>query len=204
MKSAVFITFAAFLLALMTLFFFQPHPPLRLDDWKKEQIVMGSSKAPVEIILFEDLLCEECQNFTLHILPLIIKEFIDTGLARLIYAPIAILDHPEKAIGTCYCLFRQDPKKTLTFLERFFQDPDNMPPVDAVLENNFEYDRLSFKKCFENFDPEPYLKKNLAAAESLISTDLELPLLFIQGEKIENKSYFEMKRLIQSHLQSSP
>lgn len=204
MKALVILPPVVVILALITLFIFPPSPPFMLEDWKKEQIVIGSPKAPVEILLFEDLLCEECQNFTLHILPLILKEFVDTGLAHLIYAPIAILDHPEKAISTCYCLFRQDPKKTLIFLERLFEDPDNMQPVDAILADNFDYDRSIYKNCFENFDPEPYLKKNLAAAESLISTDLELPLLFIQGEKIENRSYFTMKRLIQSHLKSSP
>jgi len=154
LKALVILPPVVVILALITLFIFPPSPPFMLEDWKKEQIVIGSPKAPVEILLFEDLLCEECQNFTLHILPLILKEFVDTGLARLIYAPIAILDHPEKAISTCYCLFRQDPKKTLLFLERLFEDPDNMQPVDAIFD---PFIKIVLKILIQS----PILKKTL-------------------------------------------
>ena len=56
-------------------------PLVPLDD----DPVMGSQDAPVTMIEYSEYLCPFCRSFALETLPLIEKEYIDTGKVKLIF-----------------------------------------------------------------------------------------------------------------------
>ena len=53
--------------------------------------VLGSTEAPVEMLVFSDFECPYCRNFALAAMPAIIAEFVDRGLVRVrfVHFPLA-------------------------------------------------------------------------------------------------------------------
>ena len=48
-----------------------------------KRIVVGNLDAKISIIAFESLTCSHCANFHKDVYPLLKKEYIDTGLAKI-------------------------------------------------------------------------------------------------------------------------
>ncbi|MDR7079156.1 protein-disulfide isomerase [Neobacillus niacini] len=61
------------------------------DDTAKEEIdyanqpFLGEESAPVSIVEFGDYKCPNCKNFADNVVPLVVKEFVDTGKAKFYY-----------------------------------------------------------------------------------------------------------------------
>ncbi len=57
--------------------------------------VMGDENAPVTIIEFSDFECPFCGQFYTQSLPQIIKEYVDTGKAKIYYRHLPLAFHPQ-------------------------------------------------------------------------------------------------------------
>jgi len=68
-------------------------PLVPLDD----DPVLGSPDAPVTIIEYSEYLCSFCRRFALETLPLIEEEYIDTGLAKLVFRDFIV--HGQSAVA---------------------------------------------------------------------------------------------------------
>jgi protein-disulfide isomerase len=70
-------------------------PLVPLDD----DPVMGSADAPVTMIEYSAYLCPYCRLFALETLPLIEKDYIDTGKVKFVFRDFPVHGQPEVAIA---------------------------------------------------------------------------------------------------------
>ena len=84
-----------------------PIKPLSIDTTKGSPI-LGSESAQVTIIEFGDYQCPFCQKWNQNTKPLIEKNYIDTGKAKLIYVDFPIIGPDSiKAHAGSYCANEQ-------------------------------------------------------------------------------------------------
>jgi len=182
--------------------FFSNSFSIDLSQWKKVQIQIGSKDAQVEVVLFEDILCEECKNFYLHTFPLIKKKYIDTGKINFIWVPIEALGNSDIVINELLCLFKINPSYPFLFLNDFFlfSDEDQEIKVKNSLKNLYQSLNLPFQLCKIDLNPQDFLKKNFQAAKKMMPHEVEVPTIFIQGKKLENVGYFSISKEIEKYL----
>ena len=68
------------ILIISILFFFNAFST-QADEIKR--ILVGNETAKISIIAFESLTCSHCANFHKDVYPLLKKEYLDTGLAKI-------------------------------------------------------------------------------------------------------------------------
>ena len=54
-------------------------------DVTEKDFIMGGENAPITIIEYASLSCSHCADFHINTLPELIKEFVDTGKARIVF-----------------------------------------------------------------------------------------------------------------------
>lgn len=89
-----------------------PFPAISVDMAKlaDSDAVEGKADAPVTIVEFSDYQCPFCGKFYVQTLPSIIKNYIETGKARLIYRDfplVQIHQNAEKAAEAAECAGKQ-------------------------------------------------------------------------------------------------
>ena len=66
---------------IISIFFFFSALSAQADEIKR--ILVGNKNAKISIIAFESLTCSHCANFHKDVYPLLKKEYLDTGLAKI-------------------------------------------------------------------------------------------------------------------------
>ena len=110
-----------------------PRVQISLDD----DPVMGSEDAPVTIVEFSDFQCPFCARFFSQTLPLIEKDYIDSGKVKLVYRdfPLSFHQNAQKAAEASECADEQG---------KFWEYHDKM------FENQNALDTTSLKKYAED------------------------------------------------------
>ncbi len=54
-------------------------------DVTEEDFIIGDENAPITIIEYASLSCSHCADFHINKLPELIKEFVDTGKAKIVF-----------------------------------------------------------------------------------------------------------------------
>jgi protein-disulfide isomerase len=88
----------------------------------KSEMAIGSKSAPVTIIEFASLGCHHCAKFHLETMPLIKKDYIDTGKVRLVFQdfPLGAPALAASMISRC-----AGPNRFFGFVEIFFRSQEN-------------------------------------------------------------------------------
>ena len=83
----------------------QPRVDVSIDD----DAILGDKNAPITIIESSDFECPFCERFYSQTLPLIKKNYIDTGKAKLVYRDFPLSFHPnaQKAAEAAECAGEQ-------------------------------------------------------------------------------------------------
>ena len=153
-------------------------------SWFRNQVKIGSEQAPIELIIFEDILCEECKNFFLHIFPLVQKNYINTDLIRFIWVPIEAVGNSDPVITNILCLNQISSQTALDFLKTYFESEET-----ASLE-------ASTHTCPHAPNTKDFLEKNLIMAEKMMQGIVEIPTIFIQGKKLDDVGYLSIQKEI--------
>ena len=73
----------------------QPSAPSIIDVSVDDDPVKGNPDAPITIIEFSDFQCPFCSKFYAQTLPQIEKNYIDTGMVKLVYRDLPLSFHPN-------------------------------------------------------------------------------------------------------------
>lgn len=69
---------------------------------------LGAADAPVEVVLFEDFRCSHCASFTETVFPLLEREFVASGAARIYYLNFPVLGPASVEVAEVgECVFAQ-------------------------------------------------------------------------------------------------
>ncbi len=90
---------------------------------------MGSSDAPVTLVMYEDFECPFCQQFEQNAVPQIVSNYVESGDVRLVWKdfPLAQL-HPwaTPAAEAMECVYRQDEDAFWTVKDRIFENQNTL------------------------------------------------------------------------------
>ncbi len=171
---------------------------------KTASMFIGDEKAPVVIIEYSSFTCPHCANFHTEILPKLKADYIDSGKVLLEYREV-YFDGPGLWAGLlARC---QGNQKYFPMIDLIFRKQKDWARGnrDEIINGLLSVGRQSgltdekSKMCMEDSNLAEELieifKKN-TTADGISST----PTFVINGELIQNMSYDELKKVIESKL----
>ena len=188
-KIAVLGTAAMALCFLVGAALYQAHregPAVSLDTTGQPSIGTG----PIEIVVFEDFLCEACRIFSEEVFPKIFSQYIATHRARYTIVPLAFSKESKRVANAALCVYHQNPAQFIPFVEELF-DLEQFDREQLLLaaEKMGGIDREQLAQCLDKRLYYPVLKENLRWAEELMGSDFGTPSLFIDGIRTSTKSF---------------
>lgn len=169
-----------------------------------DQPTLGNSKAPVHIVIFEDLKCPNCADFSTQLFPKIKKKYINTGIAKYTFVPLAFMQGSAPAANAALCLHGQNIKYFFPFVEYIYQ---HQPPEDedwATVPNLLSIARKTapganmkqLSHCILNNEYTLVLSTNLQLASSVMSGQVATPSVFVNGMPVQPLTEKRLEKLI--------
>ncbi|MFJ5763400.1 DsbA family protein [Neobacillus sp. NPDC093182] len=187
----------------------------KADDSAKEEIdysnqpFLGEESAPVSIVEFGDYKCPNCKNFADNVVPLIVKEFVDTGKAKFYYFH--------------YPFINVDSERTAKFSEAVYHELGNekfwefheliydKQPEDTRYETIDVFTEEFLTETLEEMASEEEVKKVVAyfgtkAPEDAWESDESLggklgvsgtPTIFVNGKRFDGQTMDDLNKLVE-------
>lgn len=173
------------------------------------QPFLGEESAPVSIIEFGDYKCPNCKNFTDDVVPLVVKEFVDTGKAKFYYFhyPFINVDSERTAKFSEAVYHELGNEKFWEFHELIFdkQPEDTRYETIDVFTEEFLTETLKeiandeeVKKVAAYFDtkePEAAWKSDKALGGKLGVSGT--PTVFVNGKRFDGKTMDDLNELVE-------
>ena len=182
-------------------FFILPISAATVLEVTEDDFVVGDKNAPVTIIEYASLSCSHCANFHNNTLNDLIKEYVDTGKARIVFRDFpfnypALLGSmvlrciPEDArYDYMNALFQLQPKWVVRENAKSTQELYKIMQSGGMTKEEFE-------TCTNNVELENTILQALIAAQNEFNIQ-STPSFLINGNLVEgNKSIKEFRQII--------
>lgn len=133
-----------------------PPPPVVEGDFTDDDAVMGDVNAPVSVVEFSDFECPFCKRFHDETLPLIKKNYIDTGKVKFVYRDLPIPDHakayPSALASECVRDQGGDEayfKMHSLIFDDWYKVNDGTKAGFLALAKGLKLDEAKFSECFD-------------------------------------------------------
>lgn len=195
-------------------FIFLANKP-KSDDNPKEKMdyanqpYLGEESAPVSIVEFGDYKCPNCKNFADNVVPLIVKEFVDSGKAKFYYFhyPFINVDSERTAKFSEAVYHELGNDKFWEFHELIF----DKQPEDTRYETIDVFTEEFLTKTLEEIASEEEVKKVVAyfdtkAPEEAWKSDEALggklgvsgtPTIFVNGKRFDGQTMDDLNELVE-------
>ncbi|MEK6576743.1 MAG: DsbA family protein [Nitrospirota bacterium] len=139
-----------------------PQPPAEAEVSIDDDPFMGKKDAPLTLIEFSDFQCPFCARFSIETLPLLKKEYIETGRLKLVFRdfPLGFHQFAQKAAEAVNCAGEQG--KYWEMHDRIFQNQSAMKVEDLkghARQINLNQDL--FTACLESGKYDKEIKKDI-------------------------------------------
>ena len=129
------------------------------------RIISGNKDAKITIIVYESLTCSHCANFHNEIYPLLKKEYIDTGLAKIEFRHFPLDVAALNASKIAQCKQNQNTELGLKILESLYSNQQAWVKGNTKEEINENLKKflkkegfnLDFEKCINNKEIEDFV-----------------------------------------------
>ena len=138
------------------LFIFSIHTSLISDSSSNEikRIVIGNENAKISIIAYESLTCSHCANFHKDVYPLLKKNYIDTGLAKIEFRhfPLDIAAFNAAKIAQCKNDQSLEILESLYFNQQEWVKGSTIEEVNSNLKSYIKKEgfKIDFEKCIND------------------------------------------------------
>jgi len=170
-------------------------------DITEEDFIIGDENAPITIIEYASLSCSHCADFHINKLPELIKEFVDTGKARIVFRDFPF-NYPA-LLGSMVlrCVpedIRYEYSNALYRLQSKWVVRENAKTTQELYKimqsGGMTKDR--FNECIDNVDLENEILHGVMTAQSEFNIK-STPSFLINGILIEgNKSIKDFRQII--------
>lgn len=203
-------TAVAVVLALLGTFLFlrlRPQPTLRpnsdVGSGYEGQPTLGSRRAPVKLILFENFLCEHCKGFETEAFGLLKRDYIDTGKVEAYYVNLAWGDATAVTAGRAgECAFRQDAGAFWRYKEALFaaQGVDGWATLARVVEvaESVGLEPAQLRTCIAEGQTQAEVSRDLELADFVGVTGT--PSVIVGSVGFEAPSYETLRAEIDAQL----
>ena len=168
------------------------------------QPTLGSARAPVKVILFENFLCERCKLFETDVFGPLKRDYVDTGKVEVYYVNLAWGDDTAVTAGRAgECAFAQNPAAFWPYKSALFtaQGADGWATLDKVLEVAGSVEGLgptALKTCITEGETQSEVTRDMTLADYVGVTGT--PSVIVGGRGFEAPSYEELKAQIDAQL----
>jgi protein-disulfide isomerase len=155
---------------------------------KQSGVVLGDPKAPVTVTEYADLQCPFCQQFTTAHLPTVVKDYVRTGKARVVFRNLSFIG-PDSQKAAQFAAAAGLQNKLWDFVDRFYanQQTENSGYVtDAFLKKvAAEVPGLNATKAFSAVNSSAVAQQLASAQQQAKSAGVNSTPTFV----INGKSY---------------
>ena len=166
-----------------------------------KRIVAGNDNARITIIAYESLTCSHCANFHKDVYPLLKKDYIDTGLAKIEFRhfPLDVAAFNASKIAQC------KQNQSLEILESLYSNQQSWVKGNSIEEvnnnlKNFLKDEgfeLDFEKCINNKKIEDFVLNDRIEGTKNFKVNAT-PTIIINNEKFEKSlNYKNLKKTLE-------
>ena len=162
----------------------------------KSLIVIGSYDATVKIKIFSSLTCPHCASFHIKVVPEIMKKFVETGKAQLIFIDFPLDLAAFNASKLLHCI---DQKKQIIFLDTIYETQENWTSgsdIEDINENlkkivkNLGINSSQFDKCLIDEAISDKILNGRIKANKKYSIN-STPTIIINEKKLEGSASFK-------------
>ena len=182
-------------------FFILPISAATVLEVTEDDFVVGDKNAPVTIIEYASLSCSHCANFHNNTLEDLIKEYVDTGKARIVFRDFPF-NYPA-LLGSMVlrCIpedVRYDYMNALFQLQQKWVVRENAKSTQELYKimQSGGMTKEEFETCTNNVELENTILQALIAAQNEFNIQ-STPSFLINGNLVEgNKSIKEFRQII--------
>ena len=182
-------------------FFILPISANTVLEVTEDDFVVGDKNAPVTIIEYASLSCSHCANFHNNTLEDLIKEYVDTGKARIVFRDFPF-NYPA-LLGSMVlrCIpedVRYDYMNALFQLQKKWVVRENAKSTQELYKimQSGGMTKEEFETCTNNVELENTILQALIAAQNEFNIQ-STPSFLINGNLVEgNKSIKEFRQII--------
>ena len=184
---------------IISIFFFFSSLSTQADEIKR--ILVGNESAKISIIAFESLTCSHCANFHKDVYPLLKKEYLDTGLAKIEFRhfPLDIAAFNASKVAQC----RNDGEAEI--LESLYANQQKWVKGSSVEEANINLKKflstqgfnIDFESCINNKKIEDFVLNDRIDGAKNFKVNAT-PTIIINNEKFDKTlNYKNLKKALE-------
>ena len=184
---------------IFSIFFFFSTLSTQADEIKR--ILVGNKSAKISIIAFESLTCSHCANFHKDVYPLLKKEYLDTGLAKIEFRhfPLDIAAFNASKVAQC----RNDGEAEI--LESLYANQQKWVKGSSVEEANINLKKflstegfnINFETCINNKQIEDFVLNDRIDGAKNFKVNAT-PTIIINNEKFDKTlNYKNLKKALE-------
>ena len=166
-----------------------------------KRILVGNKSAKISIIAFESLTCSHCANFHKDVYPLLKKEYLDTGLAKIEFRHFPLDIAAFNASKVSQCKNDGDPE----ILESLYANQQKWVRGNTVEEANLNLQKflisqgfnVDFENCINNQQIEDFVLNDRIDGVKNFKINAT-PTIIINDEKFEKTlNYKKLKKALE-------
>ena len=166
-----------------------------------KRIFVGNESAKISIIAFESLTCSHCANFHKDVYPLLKKEYLDTGLAKIEFRhfPLDIAAFNASKVAQC----KNDGNSEI--LESLYANQQKWVKGSSIEEANINLQKflskegfnIDFENCINNKQIEDFVLNDRIDGAKNFKVNAT-PTIIINNEKFEKTlNYKNLKKALE-------
>ena len=174
---------------------------INISNAEVNRIVAGNKDAKITIIAYESLTCSHCADFHKEIYPLLKKDFIDTGLAKIEFRhfPLDVAAFNASKISQC------KSNESLKILNSLYSNQQEWVRGDTVEKINGNLKKfiksqgfeINFEKCINNKEIEDFVLNDRIEGVKKFKVNAT-PTIIINDEKFEKTlNYKNLKKSLE-------
>ena len=184
---------------IISIFFFFSALSTQADEIKR--ILIGNKSAKISIIAFESLTCSHCANFHKDVYPLLKKEYLDTGLAKIEFRhfPLDIAAFNASKVAQC----KNDGN--VEILESLYANQQKWVKGSSVEEANINLKKflstegfnIDFESCINNKQIEDFVLNDRIDGAKNFKVNAT-PTIIINNKKFDKTlNYKNLKKALE-------
>ena len=184
---------------IISIFFFFSALSAQADEIKR--ILVGNKSAKISIIAFESLTCSHCANFHKDVYPLLKKEYLDTGLAKIEFRHFPLDNAAFNASKVAQC--KNDGN--VEILESLYANQQKWVKGSSVQEANINLKKflstegfnIDFESCINNKQIEDFVLNDRIDGAKNFKVNAT-PTIIINNEKFDKTlNYKNLKKALE-------
>ena len=184
---------------IISIFFFFSALSTQADEIKR--ILVGNKSAKISIIAFESLTCSHCANFHKDVYPLLKKEYLDTGLAKIEFRHFPLDNAAFNASKVAQC--KNDGN--VEILESLYANQQKWVKGNSVEEANINLKKflstegfnIDFESCINNKQIEDFVLNDRIDGAKNFKVNAT-PTIIINNEKFDKTlNYKNLKKALE-------